>query len=349
MWVKLNLISYFWFYKVGFQSIKRLLGTDLGHLKENVRAIIQLVQKGVQTIFHKIKVFFIRFQFFLISPNVKLSFLWCPVGLWYSLESLLSWQRDEKGNPSYWLRFENYLQSWAALYLSAQVAVSSFTHLHCCDLKATQVNVAMSQAEFGLCNVVFGRSLVPYKKTHLMPIKQMTLLFCIYKTSLFRSFIFSSRLMCLPLLCPYLTSSPVLYLLSHFAPYLFLLAGKGNKMLLLWKLLTERREAAYETSSVETGAYIWPFPVCGPGGAVQPSMNIVSLFPVWKTTRQMEWQTERERQRDREREKGKQRDRKKDVWRLVGLILVIRFGRNCLVIVRPSSFRPVAQYDIHYS
>lgn len=55
-------------------------------------------------------------------------------------------------------------------------------------------------------------------------------------------------------------------------------------MLLLWKLLTESRETAYVTSSVETEAYIWPFPVSGLGERqVQPSMNIVSLSCDYET------------------------------------------------------------------
>lgn len=56
---------------------------------------------------------------------------------------------------------------------------------------------------------------------------------------------------------PTLSSTPFLILNS----YLSLPATEGNKILLLWKLLSERREAAYETSSMETEAYIWPFPV----------------------------------------------------------------------------------------
>lgn len=37
----------------------------------------------------------------------------------------------------------------------------------CCDLKATQVNVAVSQAEFGLCNVVFGWAIIPEQENLL--------------------------------------------------------------------------------------------------------------------------------------------------------------------------------------
>lgn len=62
---------------------------------------------------------------------------------------------------------------------------------------------------------LLGHSSRNKKKTHLIPIKPMTLLCFIYKTSFSCSFILSSRLVYLPLLCPYLTSSPVLYSLSH--------------------------------------------------------------------------------------------------------------------------------------
>lgn len=52
-------------------------------------------------------------------------------------------------------------------YISAQIALSSFTHLYGCDLKANQMTVAVSQAEFGLCNVVFDWALVPEQKNPL--------------------------------------------------------------------------------------------------------------------------------------------------------------------------------------
>lgn len=71
-------------------------------------------------------------------------------------------------------------------------------------------------------------------------------------------------------------------LLSHLNSYLSLPAAEGNKILLLWKRLTERREAAYETSSVQTKAYIRPFPVCVLRGGFNLSMSIVSHFPLWK-------------------------------------------------------------------
>lgn len=173
----------------------------------------------------------------------------------------------------------------------------------------------------------------------------MTLLCFIYKASFFRSFIFSSWLVYLPLLCPYLTSSPVLYSLSHFELLSLSSCHRGKQ-----------NTVAMETAHREERGSLWGFQ-CGDrslymaisclraGRWVQPSTNIVSHFPVWKTTRQTERHTEWDK--DRETEKGKWREREKDVWSLVWLISIIRFGRNCLVIVRPSSFLPVAQY--HYS
>ncbi len=122
---------------------------------------------------------------------MNLLFLCCPVRLRRSLESSLSRKREEKATLHNDLDLKTIYRA-ELCYISAQVAVSSFTHLHFCDLKATQVNVAVSQAAFGLCNVVFGRS--THKKTHLMPVKPMTLLCFIYKTTSFRSFISSSRL-----------------------------------------------------------------------------------------------------------------------------------------------------------
>lgn len=182
------------------------------------------------------------------------------------------------------------------------------------------------------------------KKTHLIPIKPMTLLCFIGKTSFFCSFILSSRLVYLPLLCPYLTSSPVLYSLSHFG--LLSLSschrGKQNTVAMETAHREERGEAAYETSSVETEAYIWPFPVCGLGGRFNLLWTLCLSFPVWKTTRQTEWQRVR---------KSRGKGNKEMVRKVYGVcsILIITFGRNCLVIVRPSSFLPVAQHNTHYS
>lgn len=51
-------------------------------------------------------------------------------------------------------------------------------------------------------------------------------------------------------------------------------------------------------------------------------------------------------EKDRERERGGVMKQQRNVWSLVWLILIMRFGRNCLVIVRHSSFLPVAQYTI---
>lgn len=142
--------------------------------------------------------------------NSLLLFLWCPVRLWYSPESWLSWQKEEKATHHNNLELKTIYKAELP-YISAQVTVSSFTHLCCCDLKATQVNVAVSQAGFGLCNVVFARALIPEQENPLNTHKaddppvlylQNILLLLFYS------------LVYLPLLCPYLTSSPVLYSLS---------------------------------------------------------------------------------------------------------------------------------------
>lgn len=63
-----------------------------------------------------------------------------------------------------------------------------------------------------------------------------------------------ARLVYLLLLWPYLTSSESLF----FNPYLSRChRGKQNAV----AVETTSREAVYETSSVQTEAYIWPFPV----------------------------------------------------------------------------------------
>lgn len=97
-------------------------------------------------------------------------------------------------------------------YISAQIAVSSFTHLYCCDLKANQMTVAVSQNEFGLCNVVFDWALIPEQKTPPNTHKTDAPSKLYFQTS---ALLFSHPL-CLLLLCPYLTSNPVVYSLSHF-------------------------------------------------------------------------------------------------------------------------------------
>lgn len=112
------------------------------------------------------------------------------------------------------------------------------------------------------------------KRAHLKPIKTTA---AIYLRSL---------LVLLPLLSPQdsgvvvprshnppLSSAPCLILNSSFP------ATQGNKMLLLWKQLTEMRTAAYETSNVETEAYIWSFPVWeGEEFGSSFDENVVSLL-----------------------------------------------------------------------
>lgn len=130
-----------------------------------------------------------------------------------------------------------------------------------------------------------------------MPIKPKTHLRFISKTSLLCSFILS-RSHCLS--CA-LIAHPALShfeLLSHSLP-----ATEGNKILLLWELLTERRTAAYETSSVETEAYIWLFPVCGLGGGFNLLWKLCLSFLCEKL-----W----DRWSDRQSEK--QRDRQAGGW-----------------------------------
>lgn len=84
---------------------------------------------------------------------------------------------------------------------------------------------------------------------------------------------------------------------------------------------------------METEAYIWLLPVYGLGGRrVQPCMNIVSLSCVKNYETDGVTDSENETETHKETEKRK-RDRKKDVRSLVWLILIIRFGRYCLVVV----------------
>lgn len=117
-------------------------------------------------------------------------------------------------------------------------------------------------------------------------------------------------------------------LLSHLNSYLSLPAAEGNKIPLLWKRLTERREAAYETSSVQTEAYIRPFPVCVLRGGFNLSTSIVSHFSLWKNYKA-------DGVKDRQRNQGKKVKRGKDVWSLAWSILMIGSASDCLVIVRP--------------
>lgn len=102
----------------------------------------------------------------------------------------------------------------------------------------------MSQAEFGLCNVVFGRALIPEQADRLNAHKaddppalsRQNILLLHFYVLIPDSYI-------------YFTLVP----LSHIQPrrllaflilnsYLSLPGTEGNKMLLLWKLLTERGE-----------------------------------------------------------------------------------------------------------
>lgn len=131
-----------------YQHLVSVLGTRLGHnMKENVCDCDVCA-------FQEIKAFFL-FDFISVThpwPHVNLLFLWRLVRLcdtaWRPCCQRVKSTHPNDLDPKTIYRAE-------LPYIAAQVAVSSFTHLCCCDLKATQVNVAVSQAEFGLCNVVF--------------------------------------------------------------------------------------------------------------------------------------------------------------------------------------------------
>lgn len=207
--------------------------------------------------FSKIKAFQTFCLFFSPVPASwylhQPSFPLCPVGLRISL--------SERKIPCIYSNLKTLYRDELP-YISAKIAVSSFTYLYDCDLKANQMTVAVSQAEFGLCNVVFDWALVRERKNPLNTHKaDDPALFPKHPSAL----LFSHPAYLL-LLCPYLTFSPVVYSLSHFQLLSLSSCHRGKQVLLLWKLLSERREAAYETSSMETEAYIWPFPVCGTGG-----------------------------------------------------------------------------------
>lgn len=154
------------------------------------------------------------------------------------------------------------------------------------------------------------------KKSHLMPIKPTTLLCFIYWTIFLPLFYFVIPTRIFTSLVP-LISHPALFSTRFLIlnSYLSLPATEGNKILLLWKLLTERRESAYETSSVETEAYIWPFPVGGLGGGFNLLWTLC-LFScvknyqtdgvtdrVRKTLGKREGETERERETKRQEER----------------------------------------------
>lgn len=185
-------------------------------------------------------------------------------------------------------------------YISAQVAVSAFTHLHRCDLTATQVNVAVSQAECGLCNVVFGRAPIPEQENPLNARKANGPPVLYPQNIPLFFFIYSTQLVYLPLLCPYLTPSSILCSLSHFELLSFSSCHQGKQ-----------NTVAMETAHREERGSLWDFQ-CGDrrlymaisclraGRWVQPSMNIVSLFPDRQSEK--DWGTQRgETKRQQER------------------------------------------------
>lgn len=167
----------------------------------------------------------------------------------------------------------------------------------------------MSQTTSGLCNAVFGRALVPEQENPLNA-RRLSCVLSLNPSS-FCSFWFSPPCTFHRALIEHATlSSPRrLILNSCFA----LPATEGNKILLLWKLLTERRTAAYETSSEETEAYIWLFPVCRLGGELNLPWKffLVCLFCVndGEAVRVTDWWTDRVRR--------KRRGNRKGVWSLV--------------------------------
>lgn len=116
-----------------------------------------------------------------------------------------------------------------------------------------------------------------------MPVKPLTILCFVYvkHSSTLLIFLFYLTLTriftsLMPLSHPALLSRFELLSLS-------LSATEGNKILLLWKPLTGRQEAAYESSSVETEAYIRPFPVCALRGGFSVYEHCVSLSCVRNT------------------------------------------------------------------
>ena len=158
------------------------------------------------------------------------------------------------------------------------------------------------------------------KKTHLIPIKPMTLLCFICKTSFFCSFILSYiYLSCALISHPALSSTRFL---SHFE--LLSLSschrGKQNTVAMETAHREERGEAAYETSRAETEAYIWPVPVCGLGGSSTFYEHCVSVSCV--KNYETDGLTDRVRRR-------RQRETKEDVWSLGHIDLCIWQELSC--------------------
>lgn len=178
------------------------------------------------------------------------------------------------------------------------------------------MNVAVSQAEFGLCNVVFGQALIPEQEIspnahkaddppvlYLLNNLSSALLFCHPDSYIYLS------------CAPYLTSSPVLYSLSHFELLSLSSCHRGKQ-----------NTVAMETAHREERVSLWDFQ-CGDrslymaiscrraGRWVQPSMNIVSLFLCEKlpdrwSDRQSEKDTWKKRGRDGERKGNEETGRK---------------------------------------
>lgn len=178
----------------------------------------------------------------------------------------------------------------------------------------------------------------------------MTLLRSVAKTSFSCTFMssFLTHIFTL-LLCPYLTSSLVVYSpFSFWTPYLspFLppretkcccygnCSQKGERERQLVRLPLWRQKPIY-------GHFL------SAGWEVDSTFyeHCVSFSCVRSC--KADGVTDRERQRGMQRERWRG-ERRKDVWSLVWLILITGLGRNCLVIVRPSCFLPVAQYNTHY-
>lgn len=147
-----------------------------------------------------------------------------------------------------------------------------------------------------------------------MPVKPMTLLCFISKTSFFRFYFLPPPTRTFTSLVP-LISHPALssarFLIFENSLSLFSChRGKQNTVAMETAHRERaRREAAYETSSVETEAYIWPHPVWW----VQPSMNIVFLSFLRETLRgrwsdrQSEKMIWKQREREREGNEGMRR------------------------------------------
>lgn len=229
-------------------------------------------------------------------PQVSLLFLWCPVRVWCSLQRARCHGRERKRHNDSDLK--TFYRAELP-YISAQVAVSSFTHLYCGELKAIQVNVAVRVKlnSVRVMMLLVGLS-TRNEKTHLMPVKPMTILRFIYEQP-------SSA----PDSCPYLTPSPAF---SFWTPISLSSCHWGKQ-----------NTVAVETAHREERGSLWDFqcgdrkPIHGHFLPVHREVgstlfeHCVSLSSV--KDRWSDRQSERLRNRERDMK------RNKDVWGLVDI------------------------------